>query len=87
MRIHFKRDDQPTCADEVVFADLNIRRKAAERNDDGGGDASEGRGAHLRVRDEHAQREARRLQLGHRASVCASGAGVGNSGVRLLIHD
>lgn len=27
VRIHFKRDDQPTCADEVVFADLNIRRK------------------------------------------------------------
>lgn len=27
VRIHFKRDDQPTCADEVVFADLNIRKK------------------------------------------------------------
>lgn len=27
VRIHFKRDNQPTCADEVIFADLNIRRK------------------------------------------------------------
>lgn len=26
VRLHFKRDDQPTCADEVVFADLNIRK-------------------------------------------------------------
>ena len=27
VRIHFQRDDQPTCADEVVFADLNVRKK------------------------------------------------------------
>lgn len=27
VRIHFKRNDQPTCADEVVFADLNIRKE------------------------------------------------------------
>ncbi|HVT44536.1 MAG TPA: cupredoxin domain-containing protein [Thermoanaerobaculia bacterium] len=27
VRIHFKRNDQPTCADEVVFAALNVRRK------------------------------------------------------------
>ena len=26
VRIHFKRDGQPTCADEVVFPSLNIRR-------------------------------------------------------------
>ena len=27
VRISFKRDDQPTCADEVVFPALNIRKK------------------------------------------------------------
>ena len=27
VRIHFKRDDQPTCADEVVFPDLNVRKQ------------------------------------------------------------
>ncbi len=27
VRIHFKRDDQPTCIEEVVFPELNIRKK------------------------------------------------------------
>lgn len=26
VRMHFKRDNQPTCADEVIFAGLNIRK-------------------------------------------------------------
>ena len=29
VRMHFKRGDQPTCADEVVFPDLKIRQKLA----------------------------------------------------------
>ena len=27
VRIHFKRDNQPTCAEEVIFPELNIRKK------------------------------------------------------------
>ena len=28
-RLHFRRTDQPTCADEIVIPDLNIRKKIA----------------------------------------------------------
>jgi plastocyanin domain-containing protein len=28
-RLHFRRGDKPTCADEIVFPDLNIRKKIA----------------------------------------------------------
>jgi plastocyanin domain-containing protein len=28
-RLHFRRGDQPTCADEIVIPDLNIRKKLA----------------------------------------------------------
>lgn len=28
-RLHFRRGDQATCADEIVFPDLNIRKKLA----------------------------------------------------------
>ena len=28
-RLHFRRGDQPTCADEIVIPDLNIRKKIA----------------------------------------------------------
>ena len=28
-RLHFRRSDKPTCADEIVIPDLNIRKKLA----------------------------------------------------------
>jgi plastocyanin domain-containing protein len=28
-RIHFRRSDKPTCGDEIVIPDLNIRKKIA----------------------------------------------------------
>jgi plastocyanin domain-containing protein len=28
-RLHFRRGDQPTCVDEIVIPDLNIRKKIA----------------------------------------------------------
>lgn len=28
-RLHFRRGDTPTCADEIVFPELNIRKKIA----------------------------------------------------------
>ena len=28
-RLHFHRGDQPTCADEIVIPDLNVRKKIA----------------------------------------------------------
>ena len=29
MRLHFRRSDQPTCAEEIVFPELNLRKKIA----------------------------------------------------------
>ena len=28
-RLHFRRSDKPTCADEIVIPDLNVRKKIA----------------------------------------------------------
>jgi len=28
-RLHFRRSDKPTCADEIVIPDLNVRKKLA----------------------------------------------------------
>ena len=29
VRLHFRRSDQPTCAEEIVFPELNLRKKIA----------------------------------------------------------